>query len=702
MRKFLFKLLGLLCLTASASLPASAQNPSHCATDDLHSAYLESHPAHRAYLETVQEEYQRFLSTQRSAAATYTIPTVVHIIQTSPLQTVSDARVLTQMDVLNEDFRKLNADTASIPSDFQNIAGDSDIEFCLASIDPNGCPTTGINRVVSSLSVHTTSAAAQLKGLIQWDPYKYLNIWVVESINGGGVLGYATFPTSLGGNPNLDGVVIGEEYFGRGEGTPAGAFNLGRTTTHEIGHWLGLFHTFQGGCVGLSPTNCTFQGDQVCDTPPTSGPNYGCPGPQNTCLETVNDLPDQTVNFMDYANDACLLMFSQGQGDRMHFFLNTIRNNLSSASNLSATGCDGTTSPGCAPTAAFSANIQSVCVGDTVFFQDESIGLPTSWNWTFQGGSPATSTDENPMVVFNSPGNYEVMLEVNNSFGSADVTETNYINVAASSLPPLVEGFENNPLYPDDWYGVDGDGGGTWILSSSAASSGSNSLYVVNFGANYNGTADDLVTAPIDMSSLGMAELTFDRAYRRFNSFTRDTLQVQVSPDCGRTWTTEWQADGLALATVGGLQVTSAFVPTASQWQQDTVDLSSYLGSPNVRIRFRCIGGGGQDLYLDNVNIDGIVSAAGAVDQIADFAVVSPFVNEIDVRYRLTSGSEIEFVLRDVSGRTVYQVNEGKKGRGMHASLLQSGSIESLPGGIYFLTARAEGRIVTRKLIKIQ
>ncbi|MEM7039857.1 MAG: zinc metalloprotease, partial [Bacteroidota bacterium] len=277
----------------------------HCGTDGIYQTQLQQSVTFRSLESQIERAYQQRLQQlaahphARTSGSVRTIPVVVHVIQTSDQVLVTDARIQSQIDVLNEDFRLLNADTSNIPAEHRPVAADTEIEFCLATIDPDGCPTNGIVRIVSaSLANHDMDDAAQLKGLSQWDPYSYLNIWVPVNIQGG-TLGYATFPINLNFAPSQDGVVVASQYFGRGAGVPPSAFNLGRTTTHEVGHWLGLFHTFQNGCAGTTAATCTTGGDLVCDTPPTANSNFGCPNTQNTCTETPTDFNDQTINYMD-------------------------------------------------------------------------------------------------------------------------------------------------------------------------------------------------------------------------------------------------------------------------------------------------------------------------------------------------------------------------------------------------------------------
>ena len=249
--------------------------------------------------------------------ASRVIPTVVHVIYSNAAENIPDAQVISQIDILNEDFERLNADTVNTPAAFQPVAVDSDIEFCLASIDPNGNPTNGINRVSLAGSPFSTgNIEANIKPTTQWDPTQYFNIWVVNI--SGGVLGYAQFPSSSGlgglnangGAANTDGVVLLTSSVGRPPENPnPGPYNLGRTATHEVGHWLGLRHIWGDGPCGTD--------DFCADTPESDNSNFGCPVTHQSCGTT-----DMVQNYMDYTDDACMNLFTADQKARMDVVLN--------------------------------------------------------------------------------------------------------------------------------------------------------------------------------------------------------------------------------------------------------------------------------------------------------------------------------------------------------------------------------------------
>jgi len=255
---------------------------------------------------------QALQPSSQKTSATRVIPTVVHVIFSNAAENISDAQVQSQIDILNEDFQRLNADTTNTPAAFQAAAVDSDLEFCLASIDPNGNPTNGINRVSQAGSPFARAFVDNtIKPATIWNPDNYMNVWVVNL--SGGLLGWAQFPSAsgLGGMPanggaaNTDGVVMLTSSFGRPPfNTAPGPYNLGRTATHEVGHWLGLRHIWGDGGCGVD--------DFCADTPESDASNFGCVPAHNSC-GTV-DMPQ---NYMDYSDDACMNLFTADQKARM-------------------------------------------------------------------------------------------------------------------------------------------------------------------------------------------------------------------------------------------------------------------------------------------------------------------------------------------------------------------------------------------------
>jgi len=270
---------------------------------------LAADPTLAQRMQTIENQTAQFASqpttAQRGTAVTVTIPVVVHVIYNTAAQNISDAQIQSQITVLNEDFQKLNADVSKTPSAFAGLAANVGIAFTLAKRDPNGNATSGIERKSSSVTSWGTDdkmKSTATGGLNAWPAGQYLNLWVCNM--GGGILGYAQFP---GGAASTDGVVILSSAFGR-YGSAAAPFNLGRTATHEVGHWLNLRHIWGDASCG---------NDLVSDTPTQQTSNAGCPAfPHRTCGNTTNG--DMFMNYMDYVDDACMYMFSTGQSSRMN------------------------------------------------------------------------------------------------------------------------------------------------------------------------------------------------------------------------------------------------------------------------------------------------------------------------------------------------------------------------------------------------
>lgn len=246
-------------------------------------------------------------------APIYTIPVIVHVVYNTATQNVSDAQIQSQIDVLNKDYQKLNSDVGSVPSVWTTLVANSRIQFCIATVDPNGNTTTGVRRINTSATSFSTNNAVKHTsqgGDDAWPASDYLNLWVCNL--GGGLLGYAQFP---GGSAATDGVVITYTGFGN-TGTAAPPYNLGRTATHEVGHWLNLRHIW--GDDG----NACSGSDLVDDTPNQADEHYGCPKyPQVSCSNAPNG--DMFVNYMDYTDDKCMFMFTKGQKSRMYATLVT-------------------------------------------------------------------------------------------------------------------------------------------------------------------------------------------------------------------------------------------------------------------------------------------------------------------------------------------------------------------------------------------
>jgi PKD repeat protein len=670
-----------------------------CATDAHWAQQVATHPQLARAAAQWEQDWAQQAQQRPSTRSVRKIPVVVHLIQSNGIARISLDRVQSQIDVLNEDFRRRNADTSLIPAAFQGVSADTEIEFCLATIDPNGCPTNGVNRIISPANaVHNDNQEAQLKALIQWPPRQYLNMWVPEDVTG--LLGYATFPTALNFSPQLDGVVINGGFFGRGFGTPPSSFDQGRTVTHEVGHWLGLFHTFQGGCSGTTATNCTTGGDGICDTPPTANANFGCPPNQNTCTETPTDLPDQTMNYMDYGDDRCLYMYTEGQGARMYFYLDNLRSQLWSPANLTATGCDGTVSPGCAPVAAFRANLRSACVGTPVRFTDLSTGPPTTWQWNFPGGSPATDTSANPSVTYAQAGVYDVILSISNSFGSQTLTQPGYITVVNPLSAPASEGFEASTSLPAGWEVQDEDLQGSWQVTATAGSAGTNSALLPLFSLGNGGSHEVLTTQSYDLSGLGSAFFTYDRAYKRRSAFAIDSLRILASSDCGETWTTLRQLAGSTLATVPGLSVSVGYFPAAADWETDTLDLGPFVGHNGVKLRFDVKSGGGQNLYLDQLNLDGTVGQPLTAQWRPGIRLLpNPSADNPDIQYTLPRAAAPTLRLYDLSSRLNFELQLPAQAAGTHLVRLPAAYHATLPAGLYLLQLQtADGQALQRML----
>lgn len=268
------------------------------------------------------------------------------------------------------------------------------------------------------------------------------------------------------------------------------------------------------------------------------------------------------------------------------------------------------------PVASFSANSTTICEGQSVTFTNTSSGVPTSYQWTFTGGSPASSTATNPVVTYATAGTYTVSLVATNSNGSNTSTQTNYVTVvpvSGQSLP-FSEGFTGATFPPTGWTLINVDAGDTsWRLNTATGvtPTAGNSMWFDNFNVNDAGNTDEMRTPKLNFTGFSSAQLTFSVAYAAYNTTYVDGLEVAISTDCGTTWTNVYSKTGATVAT-GNLPTAAAqttlFTPTSAQWRTETVSLNSYIGLNGVMLAFRNLAAYGNALYIDNINITGVAA----------------------------------------------------------------------------------------------
>ena len=257
------------------------------------------------------------------------------------------------------------------------------------------------------------------------------------------------------------------------------------------------------------------------------------------------------------------------------------------------------------PVANFYAFLPNTCPGVTIPFIDSSLYFPTSWSWTFQGGTPATSTSSNPSVMWATPGNYSVSLTVTNANGSNAKTKLSYVTVSNPQSLPFSEGFQSTTFLPTDWVANNiWNDNLYWQRTTTAGGFGTSTACAMfdNYTMNAPGERDEMRTPKFNFSNVATARLRFDVAYARYDATFSDSLEVKLSTNCGTTWSSIYLKGGTGLATTS--DQSSQFVPTSSQWRRDTIDISiPTAGQGNVMFSFLNRGRYGQPIYLDNINL---------------------------------------------------------------------------------------------------
>ncbi|MEO8151401.1 MAG: T9SS type A sorting domain-containing protein [Bacteroidia bacterium] len=685
--------------------PANGQGRS-CATMDYLTWQKSLDPTIEARMIADEAQLQQLIANPDLLKTTtiVTIPVVVHVVYNSAVQNISDVLIQSQIDILNEDYNAMNSDVAKVPPYFKSRIGNSEVKFCLASRDPSGNPTNGIVRVstsTTSFSTNNNVKHTNLGGHDAWPMASYLNIWVCNL--GGSLLGYAQFPN--GGSAANDGVVILYDAFGR---LSAGApFNYGRSATHEVGHWLNLFHIWGddgGTCTGS---------DQVSDTPNQGSENYGCPCQKVSCSN--NPHGEMYQNYMDYSDDACMYMFSAGQTARITATLAGARASL--ASSLGCTppslnavdaGISEIISPVMTPctntTSAFIPEVTLKNYGSdtlttcTINYKVDN-GAVQTYIWT---GSLASGVTTNVTLssVTATAADHLFYCYTTNPNGAADGNVVNdritgnFIGKSVNTALPLLKDFTSALFPPAYWTNKKYDCSTGWARTTTAFQSSPASIYFNNFAqtATNSGRYYDLYTQTIDLSSATNASMAFWVAYAPKTVSNSDTLEVLISTDCGYTYTSIYKKWGSTLQTA--VAQTTAFVPTASQWRQDFINLGAYATVTNAMFIFRNITTAGNNMYLDDIQFDNALAIADNQIQNGFNIYPNPTTGLFNITCDFNSANAVKVSVVNVLGKLISEQSVLPATGNTIALDLSKAS-----KGVYFVRLETKNGTVVKKLI---
>lgn len=591
-----------------------------CGTIYMVERAMADNPAIRANLDALEKETRAFElqwanrhkhSKSAQNDPVLIIPTVVHVMHSNGGDNISKAQVDDAIRIMNEDFARLNSDTAQLTAPFRGIAGNTKIEFRLATKDPNGNCTDGVTRTFTPL---TNNADENVKQLISWPTERYFNIWVVSRISFGAG-GYAYYPGTAP-TQQQEGVVVLNTQFGS-IGLSGRSNFAARTMTHEAGHYFNLPHTWGNSNTPGSPSNCNID-DGVQDTPNTVGvSNQSCPLSMMSCGNLSN-----VENYMDYST--CGRMFTEGQSVRMRAAANSnrgLRSSLWQASNLIATGtADPYQPPLCAPTAYYVPGVSFSCSNSFVtvngLIQNAPEDTTVKFKWYAPTAVPDTAVGKSARLFYPTPGRKDVYLIISNAAG----VDTAFVPGAfeikdgtAGFTSPFTEGFENAGFpvtgnQQTEWTFDQNPASNGWIQTNMAANTGSSSVYLPLYLRPRN-TSIALITPRIDISSIARPSfLGFSHAFAARVDTGNSSLTVSISTNCGASWQriySRTRASVPRLATnQSGQAVTSPFIPqSVAEWRANYVNLDRFLSSGVVQFKFEVYNQDGDGLYLDNINI---------------------------------------------------------------------------------------------------
>ncbi|NBV57035.1 MAG: T9SS C-terminal target domain-containing protein [Bacteroidetes bacterium] len=685
MKKLIYAIFSIL-ITVMASAQCGTDEYNHNLVKDK----LSEGQNYAEYLESIYDiKYDESVDL-KTKKATRTIPVVFHVIHAYGDENISKAQIEDQLRVVNEDFQRQNADASNTRDFFKSRAANFNIEFKLARIAPDGSYTEGITRTYDPVNMieNYEDGSSEAKSTVSaWDRSRYLNIWVVkriESSRAGTILGYAQLP---GGPASTDGIVMIHDRVGT-IGT-ANSSGKGRTLTHEIGHWLGLYHPFQGGCSGS---------DGVDDTPPVAEASYGCTASQNpnTCNTDFPNEIDMVENYMDYANGSCMNAFTNGQLARVNGFLasNQYRARNIAASNLVATGVN--TNPVSIPKADFwydDPDKKVICAGQSMKFKDFSYnGDITQRTWKFEGGTPASSSAVNPEIVYNTPGVYKVELDVANSAGGTTASQILFVTVlpnVAESKAPFGQDFESNTSVNSWQFEKDLEGNG-WERNTLIGYSGNNSIMAYVDENTPQSLRMKAISEAVDVSEYEVPlNLHFKYAYARRVSSASEILLVLGSVDCGQSWATLKAYNSTNLVTG---PVSPNWEPQSkSDWGRASISLSKYKDETNLFLRFDVISQQGNSVFIDDINIGEFALSTPELYQEQTWKVIpNPAQNSFIIKTE-NNTPKGKILVRDLTGRLLLEEQINSEQMTVNSS--------GLPNGLYILSVMNENKVWSSKLI---
>jgi hypothetical protein len=631
--------------------PSIAQQEHHCGQHIVLKQLLQDPSFKKQFDKDQKLLSQSAINSPVPKGTLYKIPVAFHVIHNNGIEKIDRSQVLDAVSILNRDLRALRADTATVDSIFKPLIADVEVEFVLATKAPDGTCFSGITYTESAFSYNNgnINGSDQLNDVINyndvyqgiWPGNEYLNVLVCGAV-GDGIAGYAYYPNGSGTSMSW-GIWLRHDYCGSiGTGNPSGS----KTFVHEVGHWLNLPHTWGSTNEPNVLTNCSSD-DGVADTPNTIGSTW-CNYNETTCGSVAN-----IENHMEYS--PCRKMFTLGQKARMRTALTSSvggRSNLISLANHQATGID-TTPPFCK--ADFFAENYITCSGDSLYFEDYSFHNPISWNWDFEGASPNSSNLQNAYAYYPSAGLYDVSLTASgdsvNYLTELKTQKVVVMDYNGDQLP-YSEGFENINLTNPEWIVPNGD----WSITDETSCTGDYCLKVSNVGV-LEGTKHLIESKTFDLSDSSKAYFSFKYAFAKRNNNNNEYLKVLASNDCGKTWSVRKVIQYGQLSTAPNQ---NNFIPQQGEWREAVV--SSILGPycvENFRFKFEFKSGGGNNLFIDDLNISYENTTDLDENKIND---ISLYPNPASDLLHISSSKPISKIkIYDVTGKVILTKNFASK-----------------------------------------